>query len=51
MMQQFIQSDEVIAFMSKIKGQKSKDDGKASSVQEKDLIEYIKYLVGEQANR
>ena len=37
--------------MSKIKGQKLKDDKNAVSQTETDLVDYIKYLVGEQENR
>ena len=39
--------DEMIAFMSEMKAQKSKTDAQFVDGVERDLIGYVKYLVGE----
>lgn len=45
--EELMNKDEMIAFMAEMKAQKSKTDSKFVDGVERDLISYVKYLVGE----
>lgn len=51
MMTEFIQRDEVIAFMTEIRSINIKHDTGEFTPMELDLVDYIKYLVGENKNK
>lgn len=50
MFAELLKKDEVIAFMSQIRQTKLKVEGEGISEQERQLVDYIKYLVGETRN-
>ena len=50
-MHTLVQRDEVLAFMSQIEANRVKHNEGEVSLQELELINYVKYLIGEQRNQ